>query len=129
MISDGAGTVARAIGEAVAAALGETAVVTVYDHEPDTAAAPCVWITFLEARYAAGSWVVSFEASLVADAGLGALDAQRQLAAMTDAVLTMDCPGVVTLDMVARGGGLTARIGDVPHPVHLVTIPQLNQVC
>ena len=123
MIAEGTASVAAAL----AVTLGETA--HVYDHEPETAAAPCVWLTFLEARFAAGSWAVTFEATVVADAGLGALDAQRQLDAMTDAVLVIECAGVIANDMIARGGGLTTRIGDVPHPVHLVTIPQVTSVC
>jgi hypothetical protein len=128
VIEQGAGEVVTAIRAAVAAGL-PSVVVSVYAAEPETAAAPCIWLRFLEARYAAARWSITYEAWIVADAGLGAVDAQRQLAAMTDAVLAIECPGVVATDMTARGGGLTTRIGEVAHPCHLATIPQLTQVC
>lgn len=118
---------ATAIAAALAGALGEG--VMVYPAEPETAAAPCVWLVFLEARHTTPGWVIVHEATVVADVGLAAVDAQATLAAMTDTVLGVEVPGVLTNEMVARGGGLTTRIGDVAHPCHLVTIPQLTQVC
>lgn len=123
MIAESAGVIAAAI----AAQLGEG--VTVHPVEPETAAAPCVWLTFTEARWQSGGWTVTFDATVVADAGLGAVDAQAALAAMTDAVLALEAPGVSAIDMSARGGGLTARIGDTAHPCTVVTIPQHSQVC
>ena len=130
MIGAAASQIADAIRRSVSGALGEGAVVSVYPAEPETAAAPCVWLTFVGASCDNGGvWTITFEASVVADAALGALDAQDQLGAMTSAVLLMDCPGVIARNMTARGGGLTTRFGDTPHPVHLVEIPQLSQVC
>lgn len=129
MIDRAAAEVTAAIVDALDAALPRVTV-NVYGYEPETAAAPCVWLTFLESRYERGAgWVNTFEASVVSDAALGALDAQRQLLAMTDAVLDLKCDGVVAVDMVARAGGLSARIGDIPHPVVLVTIPQVTSAC
>lgn len=128
MIAEGAEAVAAGIRTALEAAM-PSAVVTVYVAEPETAAAPCVWLRFLEARWGVGRWVITYEATVVADAALGPPDAQAQLATMTDAVIAAECPGVIATDLVARGGGLTARIGDVAHPCHLVTIPQLTAIC
>lgn len=128
MIAEAAAAVAAAIAASVAVELPDSTV-AVYDQEPDTAAAPCVWLVFLEARYGTGGWTITQEATVVADAALGAVDAQAQLAALTDAVLALECPGVRTTDLVARGGGLTTRIGDTAHPCHVVSIPQLTQVC
>lgn len=127
MISDGAATVAQAIEAAMLDAL-PGAVVSVYSSEPETAAAPCVWLAFVAARYGPG-WLVTFDATVTADAALGAVDAQRQLATMTDAILRMECAGVAAREITARGGGLTTRIGEVPHPCTVVSIPQTDQVC
>lgn len=131
MISDGGPALAAAITAAVASALGETAVVAVYDHVPETAAAPCVWLDAVAGRFdpAQGGWTVDFDATVVADAGLGALDAARQLAAMTDAILLMVAPGVSDRTVTFRGGGLTTRVGEIAHPCTVITVPQLNQVC
>jgi hypothetical protein len=128
VIAQGALQVADGIRAAVALELPGT-VVAVTPAEPETAAAPCIWLRFLEARYGVGRWTVTYEATVVADAALGALDAQAQLGALTDAVLAADVVGVITTDMVARGGGLTARIGEAAHPCTIVTIPQLTQAC
>lgn len=128
MIGDAAREIADAIAASVDAhALGE---VNVYPYEPETAAAPCVWLVFVDAAYVSGAgWTNTFEASVVADAALNPLDAQANLHALTDAVLALKCDGVVTTEMTARGGGLTTRIGDVGHPVVLVTIPQVTSEC
>jgi len=117
-----------AVAAAVQVALGESAFV--YDHVPETTAPPCAWLGFVAAFYdSTRGWEITFDVTVVADAGLGAVDAANQLATMTDAVLTMSCVGVEPRGMSARGGGLTTRVGDVAHPCTVVTVPQLNQVC
>lgn len=129
MIGAAAAEVADAIAASVAEAM-PSAIVNVYPYEPETAAAPCVWLVFVDCSYVAGAgWTNTFEATVVADAALNPLDAQRQLHALTDAVLDLKCAGVVAVDMSARGGGLTSRIGEVPHPAVLVSIPQIQTVC
>jgi len=128
VIEAGADSIATAARAALAVAMPGT-VVTVYPAEPETAAAPCVWLVFLEARHELGRWELTYQATVAADAALGAIDAQRQLGAMTSALLELEAAGVVTSRMVARGGGLTTRIGEVAHPCHLVTIPQNTSVC
>lgn len=126
------GTAAAEIADAIALAMEHHGVgeVNVYPYEPETAAAPCVWLTFLESGYVSGvGRLNTFEATVVADAALNPLDAQALLYRLTDAVLDLKCDGVVAVDLVARGGGLTTRMGDVPHPVVLVTIPQVDGSC
>ena len=117
MISDGGPTLAAAIGAAVAGTLGEGVAVAVDPSPPETAAPPCVWLVFVGARYDGGrGWLISLGATVVADAALGAVDAAAQLAAMTDAVLTMTAPGVEPRAMTARGEGLTTRWATSPIP-------------
>ena len=122
------GSSAREIADAIADATGRD--VNVYPYEPETASAPCVWLVFTEAAYVSGvGWVNTYEATVVADVALNAADAQAQLATLTDAVLDLKCDGVIAVEMIARGGGLTTRIGEANHPVVLVTIPQVTTVC
>ena len=129
MIAEAVTEIAEALRDAMSRHL-PALTVDVYAYEPETAAAPCAWLSFVEASYLAlVGWTVEVEVTVVADAALNPLDAQLQLGRLADAVLDLKCAGVVTTDLVARGGGLTTRIGDIPHPAVLVTVAQVTTSC
>ena len=117
---------ASALAGAIDVAVGPD--VAVYDHRPETAAGPCVYVEPGATRWARNTLLVGLRATVMATDGLEPGALAVELGAIADRVLR----AAITTGAAGEGLSLSSStrvVGDVGYPVLEVTTTAVASLC